>query len=223
MLPAPVAAFRAQYRTSEIGPRYSGWGHFAFTSLTSLAIVAVTLAGLRGPSWLALSTVPITFLFANAIEYLGHRKAMHRLQPGLGLVYRRHTVQHHHFFTHEAMSYEGTRDFKMVLFPPIMIVFFFGLFALPVGAVLWALTSPDVARLYVATAVGYFLCYEWLHFAHHLRPDSPLGRLSFLRTLRQHHQDHHDPSLMGKYNFNITFPICDLVAGTLHRRSASAE
>jgi len=34
-----VAEFRAQYRGTEIGPRYTGWGHFAFTSTLSLAVI----------------------------------------------------------------------------------------------------------------------------------------------------------------------------------------
>ena len=112
------------------------------------------------------------------------------------------------------MSNDSPRDFKMVLFPPLMIVYFSGLFALPVGAALWAFASPDVARLYVATAVGYFLTYEWLHFVYHLNPMSWIGRRGVVARLRRHHQTHHDLSLMGKHNFNITFPICDLIFGT---------
>jgi len=38
---------------------------------------------------------------------------------GLALLFERHTEQHHRFFTDEAMSYEGRRDYKMVLFPPV--------------------------------------------------------------------------------------------------------
>src|SRR5207244_1451934 len=112
-------------------------------------------------------------------------------------------LEHHHFFTHEAMSYETARDVKMVLFPPILIVFFFGVFALPVGALLWLVATPNVGRLFVATAVGYYLAYEWLHFSYHLAPDTFVGRLAIVRALRRHHARHHDPSLMGRYNFNL--------------------
>jgi hypothetical protein len=212
-----IADFRVKYRASEIGPRYSGWAHFAFTSVTSLAIIGWTASGVRSPTALQWLTVPITFLFANAAEYWGHRKTMHIARRGLGLIYRRHTLQHHHFFTDGAMSYESSRDFKMVLFPPLMILYFFGLFALPVGAILWAFASPNVARLYVATAVGYFLTYEWLHFIYHLPETTSIGQLGLVARLRRHHQAHHNLALMSRYNFNITFPICDLVFGTVHR------
>jgi hypothetical protein len=210
-----VAEFRTQYRASEIGPRYSGWGHFAFTSTVALIVIGWAASGVRAPSALEWLTVPLTFLFANFGEYWGHRMTMHVPRRGLGLIYQRHTVQHHHFFTHDEMSYQSPRDFKMVLFPPLMIVYFLGLFGLPVGAALWALASHNVARLYVTTVVAYFLTYEWLHFVYHLNETSWIGRRAVVARLRRHHQMHHDLSQMGKHNFNITFPICDLVFGTM--------
>jgi hypothetical protein len=183
----------------------------------SLTIIVWSAIGVHAATWREWLTVPITFLFANFVEYTGHKRAMHVPRPGLGLVYKRHTLQHHHFFTHEFMSYESSRDFQMVLFPPLMIVFYFGLFALPVGAALWSFASQNIARLYVCTAVGYFLTYEWLHFIYHLDENHWIGRNPIVAALRRHHQAHHDLSLMGKYNFNITFPICDAIFGTTHR------
>ena len=143
---------------------------------------------------------------------------MHHRRAGLGLIFKRHTVQHHHFFTHEAMSYETMRDAKMVLFPWYMIAFFFGGMALPLGAGVYFLAGENVARLFVATLVGYFLTYEWLHFSYHLSPDSFIGRLGIVRVLRRHHAAHHDLALMTRYNFNITFPICDALFGTVRQR-----
>ena len=223
MLPPAVAAFRQEYRQQHIGPRYSGVLHFAFTSIGSLAVIAAALAQLRAPTLLQLVTVPATFLFANLVEYLGHKGPMHKRRRALAILFERHTQQHHRYYTHEAMSYEGTRDFKMVLFPPVMLVFFLGAVAAPVGALLFLLASRNVALLYVATAMGYFLTYEWLHFCHHLPADSFIARLAPLRHLRAHHQAHHDPALMSSCNFNITFPICDAVLGTLYRAGDSEE
>src|SRR6478735_7608773 len=151
---ADVAAFRAKYRAEQIGPRYSGAAHFLFTTFASLTIITATLWGLRAPGWAALATVPIAFLVANAGEYFGHRGPMHHRTRGLGILFKRHTLQHHHFFTAAAMSYESSRDVKMVLFPWYMIVFFFGGMALPLGAGVWLLFGANVARLFVATIVG---------------------------------------------------------------------
>ncbi len=38
--------------------------------------------------------------------------------------------------------------------------------------------------------------------------------------LRHHHTVHHDPRLMNRYNFNITYPIFDWLFGTWYRGSA---
>ena len=82
-------------------------------------------------------------------------------------------------------------------------------------AALYVGVSRNVAWLFVTLAVGYFLTYEWLHFLYHQDPAGRLGRLPFVRALRRHHQRHHDPSLMGRWNFNITFPISDWLFKTM--------
>ncbi|HEX7667096.1 MAG TPA: sterol desaturase family protein [Polyangiaceae bacterium] len=191
--------------------------HFAFTSIASLAVIGVALAELRSPSFVELLTVPLWFFVANAAEYFGHKGPMHRPRAGLGLVYRRHTLEHHRFFTNDVMSYDSPRDFKMVLFPPVMILFFLGAIAGPIGLGLFLVWGRNVGCLFVATAMGYFLTYEWLHFAYHLPASSFVGKTALVRTLRRHHQTHHDRALMGKHNFNITFPICDAIFGTTYR------
>jgi hypothetical protein len=142
---------------------------------------------------------------------------MHHPRRGLKLVYQRHAGQHHRFFTSDCMALEGLRDLKAVLFPAVMIGFFLLCFALPVGLLLGWLASANVAWLFVATAVGYFLNYELLHLAYHLPAASPLGRWPFLARLKRLHLLHHDPRLMAHYNFNITYPIGDLLFGTLYR------
>jgi hypothetical protein len=216
-LPDEVAAFRTRMRTQRFPKRYSGNLHFAFTSTVSISIIAyslITLRAVRPVEWLL---IPLTFLFANFVEYRAHKGVMHHRTRGFGLVFDRHTPSHHGFYTHEAMAAESPRDYYMVLFPPILIVFFFGLFALPVGLALAWLSDGNIARLFVATAVGYYLSYEWLHFSYHLPADSFVGRLRLVRRLREHHRAHHDHSLMQKHNFNITFPICDFLFGTTWR------
>lgn len=217
MIPPDVAEFRARFRERWISPRYNGRLHFAFTSLASLTAIGAALAGVHAPRLWELATVPLTFLFANFVEYRAHKGVMHHRTPPFQLVFERHTPSHHGFYRHDAMAAESPRDYYMVLFPPILIVFFFGLFALPAGLLLAWLTTANVARLFVATAVGYFLTYEWLHFAYHQPPDGAIGRLALVRALRRHHTIHHDHAQMQKHNFNITFPICDALFGTTRR------
>lgn len=200
-----------------MGPRYSGPLHLATTISISLLVAvgsAVMLADVRPLEWL---TIPLTFLYANLSEYLGHRGPMHKKTRFLGQVFQRHSIEHHAFFTNEAATFDSSQDFKAVLFPPVLLIFFIVGFALPVGAVLYLLVSPNVCFLFVMTSVLYFLNYELLHFAYHSEPDSWIGRLPFIDRLRRHHIAHHDRRLMTRYNFNITYPICDRLFGTLYR------
>ena len=209
-----TSAARAALR-SGFSPRYSGQLHFAFTSALGWSTVLLALSWVQAPTALELLTVPLTLLYANAVEYFGHKGPMHHRKPGLSLVFRRHALEHHRFFTEARMAIDSARDVKMVLFPPVLIVFFFGLFAVPAGLLVRALLGTNVAALFVASSMTYFLLYETLHLTYHLGEGTLLGRLSLVKQLRRHHARHHDPSRMAAGNFNITFPICDAIFGTL--------
>lgn len=214
---AAVAAFREAWRRDNIGPAYSGWLHFASVTAASGFVVAFALLHVHSLGASETLVLPITFVVANFVEYRGHRGPMHHPTPGLGLLFKRHTRDHHHFFTHAAMESESSKDFKMVLFPPVMLLFFLGVIASPLALALFLLVSANVAWLYLAAATTYFLSYEWLHFAYHQSPGSRVGRLPLIARLRAHHMAHHDLALMGKYNFNINFPLCDWLFGTTYR------
>ena len=84
------------------------------------------------------------------------------------------------------------------------------------------LPKPCMAVI-AATAILYFLNYEWFHLIYHLPPHWPLGRLKWIKGLREHHRVHHDKALMSRYNFNITFPIADRVFGRIHRCSKNEK
>jgi hypothetical protein len=220
-VPSEVAAFRAEYRAAHIGRHYNGWLHFGFTSSAALAAIAVALAQVAAPSALELAIVPLAFVVANFGEYFGHRGPMHHPTRALGILFRRHARQHHRFYTAEAMPLESSRDLHMVLFPPAMIVFFLVLGAVPLSLLVRLLATANASWLFFATVMGYFLTYEWLHLAYHMPPDSAVGRLGVVRALRRLHSHHHDPALLQRYNFNITFPIADTVLGTRYRGAAA--
>lgn len=212
-----VDAFRERYRAELIGARYSGWLHFAFTVSMTLGLIVLCarqLSQITPWEWL---TVPLTFFYANFAEYFGHRGPMHHLRPGLGKIFERHSKQHHRFFTESRMEFGNSRDFKAVLFPPILVTFFLLAFGTPVALLLSWLISSNVAYLFAITGTAYFLNYELLHFAYHLPPTHWIARLPVMAALRRHHTLHHDQNLMVHYHFNITYPIADWLMGTLHR------
>ena len=219
MAPETVEQARAEYRERYISQHYSGPLHLATTVSVSLLIALLSAMMLEQISPLEWLTIPLTFLYANLCEYLAHRHPMHNKTRFLGPIFRRHTIEHHAFFTDEASTYDTTQDFKAILFPPFMLLVFNGCFAFPMGALLYFSISPNVSFLFVLTAVLYFLNYELLHFSYHMDPQSWVGRLPFMVRLRRHHLRHHDMRLMTRYNFNITYPICDYLFGTIYKDS----
>ena len=219
-LPEATHRFREEYRAQEISPSYRGGLHLLFTfGGGSLAFIAclLQLEAVRPWEWV---TVPLTFLYANFSEYFGHRFPMHHPTRGLGLVYKRHAKQHHRFFNDQAMAYESVRDLRALLFPPLLVIFFFGAFGGPVWLLLaWGL-SPNVAWLFVATALAYFLNYEILHTAYHVPEGHWLGRVPGVQRLKWLHQSHHDTSRMTRINFNISYPLGDWLFGTMDRSTS---
>ncbi len=212
-----LAQFRTKYRQQNIPTGYRGWFHFGLTVSLSLSFISFSFMMLDDVGRWEWLTIPITFLYTNLSEYLGHKGPMHHKRRFLEKVFHRHTALHHVFFTDKAMSFDDSRDFHAVLFPPILVIFFLGVFALPVGLLLYWLLSANVAYLFVFTIVCYFLNYELLHFSYHLKEDSWVGRLPFMKKLRKHHTDHHNQKLMTHYNFNISYPIFDWIFGTTYQ------
>lgn len=209
--------FRKQYRSEHIGPGYSGKLHFYFTTLWCLAVIGACIWMLSDVNWKEWLILPFTSLYANFIEYVGHKGPMHHKKKLLAKVFERHTMQHHHFFTEDMMTCESTRDFKMILFPPVLLLFFFLGFAVPVSLLLYWAWSANAAFLLMAGLIAYYLNYEWLHLSYHLPDEHWISKLPIIKTFRQLHLHHHNPQLMQKYNFNISYPIFDWVFGTLYK------
>ncbi len=213
--PERVSAARAALQR-HIPAYYTPYIYFPLTNLVGIAAM-VGLSRLvhdvRPLEWL---TIPAAFLFANFMEYNFHRGPMHRKWSFDEMVFDRHTRQHHRFFTHSAMGFDAPKDCYMVFFPYWAIFLMFGVTA-PVFFILWALLGLNIAALYQITAVGYYLMYEWLHWSYHVPESHWIGRNPLIRALRRHHQAHHNPHLMTRWNFNITFPIMDVVFRTAYK------
>jgi hypothetical protein len=213
-----VGSYRDEYRRAHIPAYYRGWLHLLFTfGIGGAGFVAclLRLDHVQPLEWIA---VPLTALYVNLAEYWGHRGPMHHKRRGLGLVYERHARQHHRFFTAVTMPVDSLRDLRAVLFPPVLMTFFLAVFAVPAGLLLARFTSDNVGWLFAATALGYFLNYEFLHLAYHLPGHYAVARWPLVGRLKRLHEAHHDPRLMAHYNFNISYPLGDWLFGTLYRK-----
>ncbi|HXW09210.1 MAG TPA: hypothetical protein VD737_01220 [Steroidobacteraceae bacterium] len=210
-----LRSFREEYRRRHVPRGYRGGRHLFFTFGLGSAALLACLLQLEQVQPLEWATVPLTALYSNLAEYFGHRGPMHHRRPGLGLVFERHARQHHRFFTAAAMPVDTLQDLRAVLFPPVLMTFFLAAFALPVAWLLAVAVSANVAWLFGATSLAYFLNYEFLHLAYHLPPRYAVARWPLVGRLKRLHETHHDPRLMTHYNFNISYPLGDWLFRTL--------
>jgi len=212
-----VSAFRAEYQANHVPKGYHGALHLSFTLGFSCFLIWLAWRNLNivtDVEWLA---IPATLFYNNLVEYLGHKGPMHHKRRLLSAVYRRHTRQHNRYFTHEHMTLDGPQDFYAVLFPPILVVFFVGVFGVPMWFLLDYALGSNVAWLVVGTSAFYFLNYELFHLCWHMPTSSVSWRVPGLKRLGRLHTDHHDPKLMASFNFNISWPVSDWLFGTFYR------
>jgi Fatty acid hydroxylase superfamily len=221
--PSNVARIRLQLRAKLPEKKLSGRVYFALLNFYLLSGIALCLFLTSEISWQESLTVPATFLYANLAEYWAHRGPMHRPVPLLNLIFRGHTLQHHLFFTHDSMECDERADFRFLLLPPYMVLFFTFVFIVPLGIALYFIFSANVAYLYAATAAAYYLNYEAMHALYHLPESHWLTRVPLVRALRISHRRHHDHRFMTHCNFNITYPIGDVLFGTRYSPSRALK
>lgn len=196
---------------------FNGYLYFGFANVAALAGIVASLWMLRSPSPWVWLTVPIAFTVANFAEWLSHKGPMHHKRNRLAMLYDRHTLVHHVYFPHEDMTAPNHHHWGYVLFP-WWAIFLVYLSAAPMALLTGWLFGANAGWLFMATGLGYYLLYEWLHLMHHLPPDHPISRTRFATWLRQHHTHHHDLRLMAHHNFNVSFPIADYLLGTAYRK-----
>ncbi len=209
-------ASRAELRAELLGriPRwYSPALHLAFPATAGLAIGAIAITRIHDLRPWQLALVPVFLAFANAVEWHAHRGLLHRRVRFLEPLYLRHTPQHHALYVSDAMAIRSFREIKFILLPGYGVLTILASTA-PVPLAFLLFGQPNLAALWIASAVGYVLSYEWLHLSYHLPETSFIGRLPVIQRLRRHHQLHHDPQLMQRWNFNVTVPLWDHVRGT---------
>jgi hypothetical protein len=214
MLDEKLKKFREDYRKNILPSWYSGKAHIIFTLSSALTMMFFGLSQINlnrpGIVW---SLIPLVFL-TNSVEYLAHRFILHRRIKFLERAYYEHTVLHHHFFTHEALEIETSRDFHRVLFSPFAVFFFIFIIGAPIYSLIAYLIAPDFGWMGFVTGAGYYLCYEIIHTICHLPDQHHIFMVPGTRYLKEFHRCHHDPSLMRDWNFNVLVPLSDRLFGS---------
>jgi hypothetical protein len=216
-------ASREEFRAELLAriPRwYSPAAHVILPALAALAIAAFAISRIHDLRLWQLAFVPVFLVIGNAIEWHAHRGLLHRRTRFLESLYVHHTPQHHALYVSDAMPIRSARELKFVLLPAYGILSILASTS-PIVIFFFAIGQPNLAALWVASAVAYLLSYEWLHLAYHLPESSRIGRLPVIQRLRRHHQLHHVPVLMQRWNFNVTVPLWDVVRGSFYSRAGT--
>jgi hypothetical protein len=211
-MPERQAAFREGYR-QRIAPAYAGWAHVAMIYVLGGLAIWVCARQLTQPAWVEWLVIPAAFCLSNVFEWWIHKYVMHRPVKGLMGIYRRHTLAHHEFFTDIEPSFDNTRDFRIVFFPPYALVAFMALSLAP-AFLLNRLGFANAGWLLLITNTALYLNYELFHYCCHVKDDSVVRRIPLVNSIRRHHIAHHNPKIMMERNFNLTYPVADWFFGT---------
>lgn len=219
LLDAPVvserqATFRKEYR-ARIARWYRGWMHIAAIYVIGGGALYGFSSQLGAVAWYEYLVIPLVVVLTSIFEWAIHRYIMHRPRKPklLRAIYRRHTLMHHQFFTHEVMSFENFRDLRVVLFPPYALVTFIIMSGAPAAA-LWFLIGPNAAWFLLASTTSMYLIYEFFHFCCHVPENWFVRNMPCVNTIRRHHWAHHAQNIMMEKNMTLTFPIADWMFGT---------
>jgi hypothetical protein len=205
-------------RAENLPAGYSPGWHIARTLALASGILVVGLGLARHATVSDLLFAPLFIVAFNTIEWLVHRGPMHHPRPPR-IMYRNHTLIHHRAFLHDQMAIEHPRELGLIMMPWYTML---GLFvvATPIALLASLVRGPGVAGVFYVCAVGYFLAYETQHALYHL-PPATLRRLGLggrlFRWMQAHHSHHHRLERMTFVNFNVTFPLMDLLLRTRER------
>lgn len=156
----------------------------------------------------AVLILPFAFLYGEAVQYLTHKYQQHRKIRFHQRIFEMHSVWHHGMFSNNKMNVDSFKDINMVILPFFIHVFVIGLIYFPLGLLIDMYFLSDFGWLVMFAITLQLIWYEIVHTLSHL--DNP----PVLKSLARHHKEHHNPKLMGKYNFGISTTIFDRVFGT---------
>ena len=166
--------------------------------------------------WLTVGSVS-GIVFASFFEWLLHRFLMHQPIGRIRYPYERHALIHHRVFkadhTYHLIHERDRETIPMAWWngpaliatcevPFVVISLLTGQWGLACGTLL--------------VFIGYYACYEYLHWCMHLPRQRHVERSGIFFRLNGHHLLHH--RYMRK-NFNVVLPLADLCLGTLLLRS----
>lgn len=205
--------FRSQYLAAT-SRYYSGVLHGLFVFGIGACLIGAALFQVQGAAWEWLG-VPAVILYGNLNEWYVHKNRLHKRGKNrlTQLIWHRHTMEHHHYFTHREMRVASTREYRIVFFPAYAFVLV-ALQSALLGLAAGLLLGKNLGCIVFATAIFFYLLYEAMHFLAHVDENVVVRKLPLVNTMRRNHMVHHTQALMTEYNMNLTFPFADWLLGT---------
>ena len=210
--------YRQKFREHVIPWWYSGILHLLLNSVSTIGTCIYISTWISNLTWQESLAFPVTLLIGNLGVYLIHKFPLHRPYPFIHTqTFAIHTDAHHQFYTDEHVVYDKRDDWFILFFPPLVVLSLVFIY-LPIIHFLLPMILPlNAVYMVMIGSVLYFILYEVFHYISHLPEDHYLLRIRVLNFIRQHHVYHHNPKLMYSHNFNIVFPLCDYLFGTVYK------
>jgi hypothetical protein len=211
-----VEKFREEFRNTKIPKWYIPELHIGTNIVIILSVFIYCLYNIKSPSLAELLMIPAMLIAGNFFVWAFHKYPLHRPFKVMPMAYKIHTLSHHYFYTDEAIIYRDKRDFIILFFPVHFVLPVNGIIfpALGYFAREYGFLSSNASYLLIFMAAMYLSLYEVFHFVSHLPKESNILKVPFFKNAWKHHRIHHKIKYMGKYNFNIVFPLFDWVFGT---------
>ncbi|HUR44917.1 MAG TPA: sterol desaturase family protein [Candidatus Saccharimonadales bacterium] len=150
-------------------------------------------------------------------EWAFHRYVMHRNLRWFSYPFQKHARVHHVIFkadeTYQLMREEDKKTVPMAWWNGPALILLVQVPMVPFSV--WA-GHYELLLGSTASTVLYYAAYEYLHWCMHVPKIRRVNRSGIFFRLNGHHLLHH--RYMNK-NFNVVFPLADLMFGTLCVRS----
>lgn len=209
-----VMSYREVYRNKAIPGGYHGVENVFINVFICLLISIIGVINVDAISFNSILIIISTFLLFNVVEYCFHRWLSHN--NDMKKSFCRHVIEHHGFFDDNNMSSEQGRDIHVTILPTKTIIIY-NIAALIFGGVITFFFGFSEGLIAIVSVSINILILDMFHYYYHLDNNiysRVMDRIPFMRTLKEHHRLHHKKSQMFLCNFNITFPLCDVVFRT---------
>lgn len=188
---------------------------FNFGVLFSAVFVSLSQVKVWSPLFILVSLVFL--IVGNLVVFLIHKYPLHKNWGPSNFPFEQHTLSHHKYYVDDYITFEEYKELDAIFFPWFIVLGFLLLVCPLFFGLGYFLFDSNMGFYFVANASAYFILYEVVHFSCHLKESNPVLLFPGLKSMREHHRLHHNPKLMGQYNFCIVYPLWDYLMGTKYK------